>query len=171
VPPMSIREYSRTRSADRNSVRHAISTGLIVVDDDGRIADPAQADRDWGSIRRAAYVRSPTRTARQDNEAAARAAEAKIAVTQAKLRLLKQRLDTEREKYVDRAEAIEVGRFEARYVINSLKAAPAGYADKLAAEMAIDPEVARRILERFMTSVLVEIGDLEQAAVRDAQRA
>ena len=94
-----------------------------------------------------------------------------MAIALARLRLLKQRLDTMHQKYVDRGEAIAVGRAEARYVLDSLKAAPAGYADKLADEMAMDPEVAHRILQHFVNAMLIEIGDLEQAAVRDAQRA
>src|SRR4029077_8544366 len=97
-PPMSmsIREYSRTRSADRNSVRHALATGLILIDDDGRIADPAQADRDWGSIRRAPYLgaRLTTRTAGLDSEAATRSAKAKVAIALGRLRLVKQKVDT-----------------------------------------------------------------------------
>src|SRR5580704_6166918 len=106
MPPMSIREYSRTRGADRNSVRHAISTGLIVVDEDGLI-DSAQADASWGAVRRSPYlVRSATRTGEQDGETAARSARAKLAIGLARLRLLKQRYETMREKFVDRALAV-----------------------------------------------------------------
>ncbi len=171
MPPMSIREYSRTRGADRNSVRHAISTGLIMVDDDGLI-DSAQADASWGAVRRSPYlVRSPTRTAGQDSEAAQRSAKAKVAIALARLRLLKQRFETERERYVDRAEAVAVGEQEANYVLDGLRAAPGSYAPTLAEEMGIPLETAQRILDRFIGLTLVEIGDLARQAIRDAERA
>jgi hypothetical protein len=169
---MSIREYSRTRSADRNSVRHAIATGLILIDDDGRIADPAQADRDWGSIRRAPYLgaRLTTRMAEQDSEAATRSAKAKVAIALGRLRLVRQKVDTMRERYVDRTEAVAVGEREAVYVIDALRGSPAAYAPTLAAEMGIPDETARRILDRFIGLTLVEIGDLPRQAIRDAER-
>jgi hypothetical protein len=170
VPPMSIREYSRTRGADRNSVRHAISTGMIMVDDDGLI-DSAQADASWGAVRRSPYlVRSPSRTG-QDTEAGQRSALAKVAIALARLRLLKQRFETERERYVDRAEAVAVGEQEATYVLDALRAAPASYAPTLAQEMGIPLEAAQRILDRFIGLTLVEIGDLARQAIRDAERA
>ena len=170
MPAMSIREYSRTRGADRNSIRHAISRGLILIDDDGRIADPLQADRDWGSIRRAPYL-GATRAAGQDSEAAQRSAKAKVAIALGRLRLVKQKVNTMRERYVDRAEAVAVGEREAVYAVEALRASPAAYAPTLAAEMGIPDETARRILDRFIGLTLVEIGDLTRQAIRDAERA
>jgi hypothetical protein len=172
VPPMSIREYSRTRRADRNSVRHAIATGLIVVDDDGRIAAwrPRCPVRPCGSpsgqdTGRAGWSPSSRRPAPD------RSAKAKVAITLAKLRLVKQRFDAMRERYVDRAEAVAVGEQEANYVLQGLRAAPAAYAPTLAKEMGIPQEAAQRILDRFIGLTLVEIGDLPRQAKRDAERA
>ncbi len=77
----------------------------------------AQADASWGAVRRSPYlVRSPTRTG-QDTEAGQRSGKAKVAIALARLRLLKQRFETERERYVDRAEAVAVGEQEANYVL------------------------------------------------------
>ncbi len=64
-----------------------------------------------------------------------------------------------------------VGEWEARYVIEALRASPAGYADKLAAEMGVSRDVALGVLERFVGMMLAEIGDLPRQAVRDAKRA
>jgi hypothetical protein len=146
-------------------IRRAIDAGLIVLDAEGQI-DEGQADAAWGSTRRASRLGQ-----HQNGEAGVRAAKAKVAVTLAKLRLLKQRLETTRERYVDRAEALRVGEQEAVYVLDGLRAAPAGYAETLAAELNVEPAVALRILERFVGLMLVEIGDLPRQAKRDAERA
>ena len=85
--------------------------------------------------------------------------------------MLRQRLDAQRERFLDRAEAVRVGRAEAEYVITALRDSPAGYAGTLAEEMGISHEAALAILERFIGLALSEIGDLPRQAVRDAQRA
>jgi hypothetical protein len=131
----------------------------------GRV-DPEQADNSWGVARRASRLGQY-----QHDDAGVRSAKAKVAVALGRLRLLKQRVDILREKYVDRAEAVTVGEREAIYVLDGLRAAPANYADTLAGELAIAPDVARRILERFIGLALVEIGDLPRQAMRDAERA
>ena len=128
--------------------------------------DPEQADASWASTRRASRLGQHL-----DDDVGQRSARAKIAVTLAKLRLLRQRLETMRERYVVRAEAIAVAEQEAVYVLDSPRASPPGYADTLAAELEVSREVALRILERFVKLMLVEIGDLPRQAIRDAERA
>lgn len=157
-------EYARSRGVARRAIQQAIVSGVIKLID-GKV-DPEQADASWGVLRRASRLGQY-----QHGEAGKRAAQSKVAVALARLRLMKQRCDTTRERYVDRAEAIDTGRREAEFVIAMLEAAPADYADTLARELEIRPEVTRRILERFITLALIEIGDLPRAAVRDAERA
>jgi hypothetical protein len=164
VETMSITAYAASRSADRQSIRRAIAAGVIQLVD-GRV-DPAQADASWGVARRASRLGQY-----QHDAAGTRSAKAKVAVALGRLRLLKTRLDTLRDQYVDRAEAVAAGEREAEYVIQSLRAAPAAYAPTLAAEMDIPPETAVRILDRFIGLTLVEIGDLVRQARRDAERA
>jgi hypothetical protein len=164
VETVSITAYAASRNADRQAIRRAINNGVITLVD-GRI-DPDQADAAWASTRRASRLGH-----HQNDEAGRRSAMSKIAVTLAKLRLVKQKYETLRERYVDRAEAVAVGGQEASYVIQSLKDAPGAYAPTLAAEMGIPLEAAERILGRFINLVLVEIGDLPRAAKRDAERA
>jgi hypothetical protein len=162
---MSIRAYAAARHADPKSIRRGIADGIVVRDANGQI-DPEQADRAWASARRASRLGQ-----HQHDDAGTRSAKAKIAVTLAKLRLIKQRLDIMRERYVDRAQAVDVGEREAVYVVESLQASPMAYSPKLAAEMGIPDEMARRILRRFVDLMLVEIGDLPGQAKRDAERA
>jgi len=161
---MSLRQYALTRRADRRTLMTKVREGVIQRDANGRI-DPEQADAAWASTRRASRLGQ-----HQDGEAGVRSARAKIAVAMAKLRLVKEEFEEERERYVDRAEAIEVGRREADYILESLKAVPAAYADTVAARLSVDPEVARQILDRFMTLVLGELGDICRQAARDAER-
>jgi hypothetical protein len=161
---VTLEEYARTRGVARRAIQTQVEKGVIEVIN-GRI-DPAQADASWGAIRRASRLGQHTR-----NEAGERSAKAKVAVTLAKLRLTKQRVDLVRERYVDRAEAIAVGASEARFVLDALSSAPAGYADTLAAEMGIPRAQALSILERFTSLTLTEIGDLPRQAMRDAERA
>lgn len=158
-------EYARSRGVARRAIQQQVVTGVIQLFD-GKI-DPAQADASWGVIRRGSRGLVNV----QPNEAGQRSAKAKVAITLAKLRLVKQRYETEREKFVDRALAVTTGEQEAVYVLDGLRAAPASYAPSLAAEMGIPLETAQRVLDRFIGLTLVEIGDLPRAAMRDAERA
>jgi hypothetical protein len=159
---MSLREYARTRGVAQRAIQQQVEAGTIRLVN-GRV-DPVQADNSWGLIRRA-------RMSVQDDDAGRRSARAKIAVAVARLRLFRERYDRARDRYVDRAEAIEVARSEADYVLDALSAAPAARVEAFAAALAIEPAIARRILDRFVSLALSEIGDLRRQAVRDAERA
>jgi hypothetical protein len=162
---MSLRGYARARGADEHAIRRAVADGIIALDDNGQL-DVEQADRAWASTRRASRL-----GARQVDEAGVRSARAKIAVAIAKFRFVKERYDAARERYIDRAEFIEVAAAESRYVLDALRAAPATYATAFATELAIEPGVAEGILTEFMTLALAEVGDLVAQAVADAKRA
>lgn len=162
---MSIRAYAESRRADRAAIRRKIREGVIRLDGNGRI-DPDQADTAWASTRRASRLGQ-----HQTSDLGQRSARAKVAVTAAKLRLIRNRYEKMKDRYVDRAEAVAVGEQEAVYVVEALRAAPAAYAPTLAAEMAIPQTSAARILEQFIALALIEIGDLPQQARRDAERA
>jgi hypothetical protein len=162
---MSVRAYARARGADDHAVRRAVAAGIIQRDADGKI-DEAQADAAWASVRRASRL-----GANQLDDAGRRSARAKIAVAVAKFRFVKERYETARERYIDRAEFIEAAGSEADYVLDALRAAPATYAATFAAELSIEPAVARAILDEFVSLALAEIGDLRRQAVRDAERA
>jgi hypothetical protein len=161
---MSLREYARTRGVAQRAIQQQVEAGTIRLVN-GRV-DPMQADNSWGLIRRASPLGQ-----HQNDDAGRRSARAKIAVAVARLRLFRERYDRARDRYVDRAEAIEVARSEADYVLDALSAAPAARVEAFAAELAIEPVVARRILDRFVSLALSEIGDLRRQAVRDAERA
>jgi hypothetical protein len=162
---MSLRGYARARGADEHAIRRAVADGIIALDDNGQL-NVEQADRAWASTRRASRL-----GARQVDEAGVRSARAKIAVAVAKFRFVKERYDAAKEKYIDRAEFIEVAGNEADYVVDALRGAPATYAQAFATELSITPEAARQILDEFMTLALAEVGDLRRQAVRDAERA
>lgn len=163
---MSIRGYARSRHADPHAIRRAVQAGIIQLDDDGRV-DAEEADRAWASTRRS------SRLARHaHNGEGVRSAQAKVALAVARLREARRRFEAQRARYVDRAEAVVVGRAEAEYVISALRDAPDGpHAESFAAELRIPLEDARKILEAFITKALLEVGDLPGQAVRDAERA
>jgi hypothetical protein len=161
---MSMRSYARSRNADERAVRRAVADGIIHLVD-GRV-DPEQADAAWASTRRASRM-----GARQLDDAGVRSARSKIAVKIAQFRMLRDRYEAARERYIDRAEFIEVAAAESRYVLDALRAAPATYATAFALELAIEPGVAKDILTEFMTLALAEVGDLVAQAVADAKRA
>jgi hypothetical protein len=117
MPSMPLKAYARSRHADPKSIRRAIAAGLTQRDAEGLI-DPEQADSAWASTRRASRMGQ-----HGQDDAGTRSAKATIAVTRAKLRLLKQRLDIMRERYVDQADAVAVGEREAVYVVEALQAA------------------------------------------------
>ena len=162
---MSIKGYARLRGVDPKAIRRAIATGVITVDGNGKL-DVAQADRAWASTRRASRMGQ-----HQHSDAGTRSARSKIVVALAKLRLAKQRYETMRELYVDREAALELAAKEADLVLAFFRGAPAAYAEQFASELGIDVAQALRILDRFMTLALEEIGDLKAQAISDAQRA
>jgi len=157
-------EYARMRDVAPYAISQQVMTGVIKLVD-GKV-DVEQADASWGVARRASRG-----IIKQDTDAGRRSAKAKVAVTLAKLRLLKQRFEDLSDRYVDRAEAVAQGETEAAYVLEGLRSAPAAYGATLASEMGIAPDAAVRILERFVAAVVVEIGDLPRQARRDAERA
>jgi hypothetical protein len=162
---MSLRGYARARGADEHAIRRAVADGIIALDAEGKI-DPDQADAAWASTRRASRL-----GVRQLDDAGVRSARSKIAMKLAQFRMLRERFEQERERYIDRAEFIEVAGSEASYVVDALRAAPAAYAATFAAELSIEPALARTILDEFMNLALAEIGDLRRQAIRDAERA
>jgi hypothetical protein len=162
---MSIRRYAASRGSDPKTIRRKIAEGVIVRDADGLI-DPHPADESWNVARRASRLGQ-----HQDDDAGRRSARAKVAVTMSKLRLLKEDFETQKERYLDRAEVIETHRREADYILESLRAVPAAYAETFAAQLHITPDLGREILDQFMTLVLAELGDIRRQAVRDAERA
>src|SRR5262245_47610330 len=96
---LSLRQYAKTRGVALRAIQQAVEAGTVRLVD-GRM-DPEQADNSWGVSRRG-------RMGVQDDDVGRRSARAKIAVTLAKLRLVKERYETARERYVDRGEAIQV---------------------------------------------------------------
>jgi hypothetical protein len=159
---LSLREYARRRGVALRAIQQQVESGTIQLVD-GRV-DPTQADNSWGVIRRA-------RMTSQGDDAGRRSARAKVAVTVAKFRFVKERYEAARERFIDRAEFVEVAGSEADFVLDALRAAPATYAAAFAAELSIEPAVAQEILTEFMTLALAEVGDLRRQAVRDAERA
>lgn|SRR5262245_56003033 len=159
---ISLREYARRRGVALQAIQRHVASGVIQLVN-GKV-DPVQADNSWGLIRRA-------RTAHQDDEAGQRSARSKVVVALAKLRLLKQSFETKRELYVDREAALELAAKEADLVLDFFRAAPAAYAEIFATELCIDVTQALRILDKFMTLALEEIGDLKAQAIRDTERA
>jgi hypothetical protein len=164
IGTVTVTEYARSRGVGRRAIQQQVESGVIRLVN-GRV-DPIQADSSWGVSRRGSRG-----IIHQNDDIGRRSARAKVALTLARLRMLKHRYAEMRESYVDRAEAVKQGEAEARYVLDGLKAAPAAYAETLAAELAISPEKARRILDRFIAACLIEIGDLPRQAIRDAERA
>jgi hypothetical protein len=162
---MSLRGYARARGADEHAIRRAVADGIIALDAEGKI-DPHQADQAWASTRRASRL-----GASQLDDAGVRSARSKIAVKIAQFRMLRDRYEAARERYIDRAEFIEVAAAETRYVLDALRAAPATYAQAFATELSIEPAVAQDILTEFMNLALAEVGDLMAQAVADAKRA
>jgi len=158
---MSLRAYAKARGVGLRAIQYQVEQGTIQLVN-GKV-DPEQADASWGEIRRA-------RMEVQADDAGRRSARAKVAVAMAKLRLTKEEYETVRERYVDRAEAIETGWREADYIITSLQNVPLAYAESFATRLAIDPDVARQILARFIALVLGELGDIRRQAAREAER-
>ena len=159
---LSLREYARRRGVALRAIQQQVESGTIRLVD-GRV-DPTQADASWGLIRRA-------RMSEQGDDAGQRSARAKVALAVAQLRQMRERYDRAHELVVDRGEAIETAGREADYVIEALCAQPALYAERFASELAIAPDQARAILDRFVGLAVAEIGDLRKQAIRDAERA
>src|SRR5580704_13654496 len=112
---MSIRAYAKSRGTDPHAIRRAIAAGIIQRDAFGLI-NVEQADRSWSSTRRASRLGQ-----HQNGDTGTRSAQAKVALAVARLREAKRRLDAQRARYVDRAEAIRVGRAEAAWVLDQLR--------------------------------------------------
>lgn len=159
---LSLSEYARRRGVRLRAIQQQVESGTIQLVD-GRV-DPIQADASWGLIRRA-------RMTVQDDDAGRRSARAKVAVAVSKFRFAKERFDAAKERYLDRAEFVQVAGSEADYVLEALRAAPATYAAAFAVELSIAPQVAQAILTEFMGLALGEVGDLRAQAIRDAERA
>jgi hypothetical protein len=87
------------------------------------------------------------------------------------MRLAKDRLDVERERYIERSEAIRYSSNEADFFIAELRRWPRRHARAFAEQLGIDPFLARRILTRFVNSLVTEVGDLRAEAIRRAEAA
>jgi hypothetical protein len=158
-----IKRYARLRNVTQHAIQEQIARGTIRLVD-GKV-DIAQADASWGLIRR-------TRNRDQvDDDVGQRSARSKVLVAQAKLRLHGERFAAQRERYVERTAAIKLAREEADLVLRTLRRLPADQAGSLAAELDIEREQARLILQGFVKRTLAELGDLRQQAVRDVERA
>jgi hypothetical protein len=161
---MSIHQYAAYARADRKTIRHQIQKGVIKLDAHGRI-DPAQADASWGRVRRPQIARG---LADDDGR---RSARARVAAGLGRLRLAKDRLDGERERYIERSDAIRYGANEADFFIAELRRWPRRHAVAFAAQLGIDPVIARRLLTAFVKSLITEVGDLRAEAIRRAEAA
>lgn len=158
---MSIHQYAAYAGVRRGAVQYQIDIGVIKLDAAGRI-DPAQADASWGRTRTKS---APT------GEDGRRSATARVAAGLGRLRLAKDRLDVERERYIERAEAIRYGANEAVFFLAELRRWPRRHAPAFADQLGIDPASARRILTRFVNTLITEVGDLRAEAVRRAEAA
>lgn len=161
---MSVAQYAEARNADEETVRHQIRIGVIKPPVRGLI-DVEQADQSWGRIRRA-RIDVP-----KNDDQGRRSAEAKIVGGLAKLRLAKDRLDATKERYVSRKDAVTTAGEEIAAFIAALEEIPKRHAVALAAALAIDPAVARSLLERFIRLAIDELGDLQGEAMRAAEAA
>lgn len=159
---MSIAGYAKARNADESTIRHQVALGIISLI--GGKVDVEQADAAWFRIRRSRI------TVRQDDQGR-RSAEAKIVGGIAKLRLAKDRLDQVRDQYLNRKDVAAQIAWESKALLGDLKQMPERYAAALAELTSIDEPEAHKLLTRFITLVLVEIGDLEGEAVRAAEAA
>jgi hypothetical protein len=160
---MSIRGFAKSRGVAPKTIRRAVQKRLIVLDANGQI-DPAQADATWGRLRRVREIEGE-----RANEDSRRNTSARIAAAAAKLRLAKHRFDGERERYVDRVDAMRVGVYEAEYFLAAFAAAPAVHEQRFIEQLGVDPALARVILARFTAVALTEVGDLRDEALRAAE--
>ena len=158
---MSIRGYASHADVDRKTIRRQIAKGVIKLDAAGRI-DPAQADASWGRVRLA-------RSMKPESDAGRRSATARVAAGIGRLRLAKDRLDVDRERYIERAEALRYSANEADFFVAELRRWPRRHAAAFAEQLGIDDATARRILTRFVASLLTEAGDLRAEAIRRAE--
>ena len=160
---MSIHQYAAYARADRKTIRYQIQKGVIQLDASGRI-NPIQADASWGRARLA-------RSVKPDSDAGQRSATARVAAGLGRLRLAKDRLDVDRERYIERAEALRYSANEADFFIAEIRRWPRRHAAAFAEQLGIDPSDARRILTRFVDALVTEVGDLRAEAIRRAEAA
>jgi hypothetical protein len=160
---MRVAAYAKARGVSEVAIRNQIHAGVIRQPRPGFV-DVEQADAAWFRIRRA-------RVAIQQDDAGTRAAAAKIASVAVKLQLARVQFDGARERYVDRAAAIEQAGLEVAAFLAALEEIPAARAAELARLVGVRPAVARKLLQRFMAAAIAELGDLAGDAVRIARAA
>jgi hypothetical protein len=153
---MPVAQYARMRGVSERTIRYQIEQGRIETLPDGRI-DAVQADESW-------WIRRNARSTMQ-GEAGRRNAQAKLIDAGVRIRLARHQLEAMRERYIDRSETSMQIANEIQAFVSELHTLPISkqYQRALAADLRVTQAAARRILERFVTLILSEIGDLEAA--------
>ena len=142
---LTIAAYARRRRCDPHDVRRALDDGRIRREADGYI-DPERADRDWLNNTSPAYSR------RGVGQTDSGLADARTQSEILRVELAEERLVERRKELIDRTWAIEA----TSKLWNRTRAAwhawPAKVAPRMAAELGVDADRLRRVLERVVAA-------------------
>jgi hypothetical protein len=155
---VSITEYARRRGVARNAVVYQIDRGIIERTSHGMV-DTEQADAAWTP---------PTSSHSPDTERRKRQAD--LTAQMVKFNLGTVQRDRLQQKYIERSHASEVVLGEVDGVLHMLRSTPQRYSSTLAAEMQVDQAIAETILERVVSTILQELGDIRADAERTIER-
>jgi hypothetical protein len=157
---VTVNAYARARGVDHKAVLYQINRGVIERLPNGLI-DTDQADRAW----------TPFKSKRQRNPAADRRRTlAEVTTQSVKYNFAKARLERLQAKYVERSAATATILADIDLCLEMLGTAPERYADALAAELEIEPAIARAILKDLIDVSLAELGDVRGDAKRAMER-
>lgn len=151
---MTVGRYARLRDVYKNTIIHAVRTGLIHQDPNGMI-DSDQADASWW-VQHQARLRSEGNNRDQDD----RMLQARVASRLSKVQLAKSRLEAREQTYVPRAEVLSGGLEQAELVTTALAAVPDRFAWVVAEVCEIDEARAKALLAEFVQTTAIELGDL-----------
>jgi hypothetical protein len=162
---LSYRAFAGLARVSHQAITRAVREGRVVAGRGG--IDPShEINRDYLALRGSAAIRRlPNRpmdaphvgTPLSDLEARCRQVGAKLALAQ-------QRLREVRDAYHDRREAIRVITTDAAVFVREFRALPKAYGPVLAERCGVPADVADTVLEKLVTTLLDEFGDLKAEA-------
>ena len=144
---LSVSAYARHRGTDAKAVRTALAKGVFELAADGFV-DPIKADAAWEANSDPAYRHSNVRTGSTG------LAEARTRSELLKIDAAQWRLDQKRAEIIDRRFAISSAKEFERRVRASWRAWPERVASRVAADLGVDADRLRRVLERHVVEQL-----------------
>lgn len=147
---MSASAYAKLRGVAKRTIQHAISTGLVILSQDGKV-DSDQADASWWQAHQA-------RMKGQGVRPTSRIVRAKVVAGAAKVQLASHRFGQMEATVIDKATVIADAEEQAGVLLAALRRLPEE-AEALATQLQCSTETAAALLARLADSILHDLGD------------